>query len=254
MSYPMEPKGLLYAFAGYRPKKLLNVDTNAKTVKGQKKGYLTGVLYLAPADLSGFEVCPMSSAGCRAACLNTAGRAGIIKRGEETNAIQIARIAKTRWYFQDRESFLEQLVKEIQAVIRKAKRMDLIPAIRLNGTSDIPWERVPYAGKANIMEHFKDVVFYDYTKRHNRKGLPANYTLTYSLCEDNDDRALLALQSGFNVAAVFDGDLPEEFMGYPVINGDESDLRFLDPVGVIVGLKAKGKAKKDTTGFVRRAA
>lgn len=240
-----------------RPKKLLNIDANPKTVKGQKKGYLTAVLYLAPADLSGYEVCPMASAGCRKACLNLAGRAGIMKAGETTNPIQKARIAKTRWYFEDRTSFMAQLEKEIAAFIRKAERLNLTPCVRLNGTSDIPWERIMTAsGRANLMEAFSQVQFYDYTKRHNRKcmgGWPSNYHLTYSLAEDNDKRALLALENGINVSAVFRKELPAEFFGREVVNGDESDLRFLDPKGgVIVGLIAKGRnAKRDTSGFVR---
>ena len=244
--------------------KLLTIDADPKTVKGRKKGYRTAVLYLAPADLSGYEVCPMRSKGCTAACLNTAGRAGIIKSGEHTNPIQQARIRRTVMYFEQRETFLTQLVKEITTFIKGAEREGLIPAIRLNGTSDIPWERVPvsgtddnrrpYSDKANIMEVFPEVQFYDYTKRHNRKNLPANYYLTYSLAEDNDDRAAQAMINGLNVAAVF-FKVPERFKladyDVEVVNGDENDLRFLDPSLVIVGLKAKGKARSDTSGFVR---
>ena len=240
-----------------RPKKLLNVDANAKTVKGQKKGYLTAVLYFAPANLSGYEVCPMRSAGCTAACLNTAGRAGIIKRGETTNPIQLARIAKTRWYFEDREAFMAQLIKEIGAFLRKAERMGLTPTVRLNGTSDIPWERIPVPfGGTNIMALFPDVQFYDYTKRANRRDLPRNYHLTFSLAEDNDENAAKALINGMNVAAVF-FKVPVgaryHLTGYDVevVDGDENDLRFLDPHLVIVGLKAKGKARTDQSGFVR---
>jgi hypothetical protein len=121
---------------------------------------------------------------------------------------------------------------------------------RLNGTSDIRWETVEVDGHANIMELFPTVQFYDYTKLVNRRALPANYRLTFSLAENND---LAAWASGLNVAAVFKGKLPATFMGRPVIDGDETDLRFLDPVGIVVGLKAKGKAKKDQTGFVRAA-
>lgn len=234
-----------------RPKKLLNIDSNAKTVKGQKRGYMTAVLYLAPADLSGHEVCPMATDGCRAACLNTAGRAGIIKRGETTNAIQLARIAKTRWYFEDRAGFMAKLAHEIGRFVLKARRAGLVPCVRLNGTSDIPWERVPSNGFANIMSQFPNVQFYDYTKRHNRRNLPPNYHLTFSLAEGNDDSAALALEQGINVAAVFRKDLPPVYLGHRVVDGDASDLRFLDPRGVVVGLKAKGKARHDTSGFVR---
>jgi len=227
--------------------KLLGIDTNAKTVKGEKLGYMTGILYLAPADLSGYEVCAMRSAGCTKACLYTAGRGAF-------GNVQAARIAKTKMYFEEREKFMLLIAKEIAALIRKAEKANMIPVIRLNGTSDIPWERVPVGEYPNIMAMFPDVQFYDYTKRANRKDLPANYHLTFSLAEDNDVNAEKALAFGLNVAVVFRKELPSEYMGAPVVNGDETDLRFLDGRGVVVGLKAKGRAKKDTTGFVRMAA
>ena len=228
--------------------KLLNIDANAKTVKGQGRGYMTAILYLAPADESGYEVCAMASAGCRKACLNKAGMGAF-------STVQAARIAKTRLYFEDREAFMAQLVSEVRAFIRKAIKLGLIPVVRLNGTSDIPWERVPVEGKANIMELFPSVQFYDYTKRHNRRNLPANYHLTFSLAEDNDSRAGAAATNGANIAVVFRTDkFPTTFMGMPVVDGDADDLRFLDGRGVVVGLKAKGPAKKDTSGFVRDAA
>jgi hypothetical protein len=228
--------------------KLLNIDANAKTVKGQGRGYMTAILYLAPADESGYEVCPMASQGCRKACLNKAGM------GAFSN-VQAARIAKTKWYFEDRSAFMAQLMTEVRAFIRKAFKAGLIPVVRLNGTSDIPWERVPVEGKPNIMAHFPTVQFYDYTKRHNRRDLPDNYHLTFSLAEDNDTRASAAASNGANVAVVFRTDkFPVTFMGMPVVDGDADDLRFLDGKGVVVGLKAKGPAKKDTSGFVRDAA
>ncbi len=228
--------------------KLLNIDANAKTVKGQGRGYMTAILYLAPADESGYEVCPMASAGCRKACLNKAGM------GAFSN-VQAARIAKTRWYFEDRDAFMAQLVAEVRAFIRKAIKLGLIPVVRLNGTSDIPWERVPVEGQANIMSLFPSVQFYDYTKRHNRRDLPANYHLTFSLAEDNDPRARVAASNGANIAVVFRNDkFPATFMGMPVVDGDADDLRFLDGRGVVVGLKAKGPAKKDMSGFVREVA
>lgn len=228
--------------------KLLNIDANAKTVKGQGRGYMTAILYLAPADESGYEVCPMASKGCRKACLNKAGM------GAFSN-VQAARIAKTRWYFEDRGAFMAQLVAEVRAFIRKAIKLGLIPVVRLNGTSDIPWERVSVEGQLNIMSLFPSVQFYDYTKRHNRRDLPANYHLTFSLAEDNDPRARVAASNGANIAVVFRNDkFPTTFMGMPVVDGDADDLRFLDGRGVVVGLKAKGPAKKDFTGFVREVA
>lgn len=228
---------------------------NPKVAKGLSLGYLTNILHLAPFKLSGRNVCPMATAGCAAACLNTAGRGGIIKRGETTNAIQIARIRKTDWFFNERAAFMHTLVREIRNAIKLAAKHGLTAVFRLNGTSDIRWEAVPVSVKGvtydNIMLAFPDVQFYDYTKIPNRRDLPANYHLTFSLAESNEDNAKIALANGYNVAAVFRKNLPATFLGKPVINGDETDLRFRDAKGVIVGLKAKGKGKKDTTGFVK---
>lgn len=228
--------------------KLLNIDQNAKTVKGQKKGYMTAIMYLAPYNLSGYQVCPMASKGCAAACLNTAGRGAF-------STVQKSRIEKTRLFFQDRSRFMELLVREIRAFLRLAEVKGFIPVVRLNGTSDIRWETVSVEGRANVMELFPSVQFYDYTKIANRKNVPDNYHLTFSLAEDNDDNAKVALSNGISVAAVFnvknETQLPKKFFGRPVVNGDESDLRFLDKRAVIVGLKAKGRARKDTSGFVR---
>lgn len=235
--------------------KLLSVAADAKTVKGTAKGYLTGVLYLAPHTISGYQVCPKASDGCRLACLYTAGR-GIY------NNTQQSRIAKTKRFHEDREAFMTQLVAEIEALIRKAKRESLIPVVRLNGTSDLPWEKIKCnrngVAYGSIMEAFADVQFYDYTKilgRTKALSLP-NYSLTFSLAENNDAAAMKALQEGFNVAVVMrvgrKEDKPANWGGYPVVNGDETDLRFLDPQGGhIVGLFPKGKASKDTLGFVR---
>ena len=160
--------------------KLLNVDQNAKTIKGQKQWYMTGVLYLAPAKLSGYEVCPMATAGCRAACLNTAGRA-IFK------AVQAARIAKTRMFFERRVAFMNQLVREIDNLIINAVSKDMIPCVRLNGTSDIVWENVRDWNdeKKNLMEYYPGLQFYGYTKRSNLKNIAANNHVTFSLAENN---------------------------------------------------------------------
>lgn len=227
---------------------------NPKTIKGQKRGYLTHILHLAPAWLSGYNVCPMATKACTIACLNTAGRGGIFKKGFTTNAIQEARIRKTRQYFKHRPDFMSQLVKETEAGLRRAERKGLTAVFRLNGTSDLRWENVMVqrdgVNYPNVMKAFPDVQFYDYTKIPNRRRLPANYDLTFSLAESNRADAIAALASGLNVAAVFRKVLPASYLGCPVVNGDESDLRFLDERGVIVGLTAKGKAKKDTSGFV----
>lgn len=223
--------------------KLLSTG-NPKLMKGEKQGYLSFILHLAPSWLSGFNTCPMASNGCASACLNTAGRGGMFKRGEQTNAIQEARIRKTQWFFNDRDTFMAQLVKDITLAIKQAERKNMIPVFRLNGTSDLRWENVAVAGFGNIMAMFPNVQFYDYTKLPNRRNIPANYHLTFSRSESNEH----LIPADLNVAVVFDK-LPETYLGRPVVNGDDTDLRFLDPVGVVVGLKAKGKAKKDLSGF-----
>jgi hypothetical protein len=225
--------------------KLLST-ANPKIQKGTKLGYLSFILHLAPAGLSGKETCPKRTAGCTAACLNTAGRGGMFKKGENTNMIQQARIRKTQQYFNDRAAFMAQLVKDIKLGIKQAEKLGLEPVFRLNGTSDLAVE------KWGIIEQFPTVQFYDYTKVLGRKvsHLP-NYHLTFSAADGNDADVAKALAQGMNVAMVFDR-LPAEYAGRSVINADETDLRFLDPKGVIAGLKAKGRAKKDNTGFVRR--
>ena len=225
---------------------------NPKLMKGEKKGYLSSVLHLAPANLSGKEVCPKRTKGCTDACLNLAGRGGIFKKGETTNVIQQARIRKTKAFFENRRDFLNQLTVDILKTKATAEKKGLIPVFRLNGTSDLSWEKYEVAAGKNIFQMFPDVQFYDYTKVNNRKvkHIP-NYHLTFSNADGNDMDVRLAISNGMNVAVVFDK-LPETYLGRKVINGDETDLRFLDEKNVIVGLKAKGKAKKDTSGFVVR--
>ena len=220
--------------------------SNTKIVKGQKKGYMTWILHLAPADLSGHEVCPKRSKGCTDGCLNKAGR-GVM------TYVQEARIRKTKRFFDDRDNFMREMIQEIYKFTKYAKKKGFIPCFRPNGTSDMPWEKIRYQGE-NLFEIFPDVQFYDYTKILGRKTASFhNYHLTFSLAEDNMPTAMKALEQGMNVAAVFDK-LPETFMGRPVFNGDESDLRFLDPANHVIGLVAKGVAKKDTSGFVHRIA
>jgi hypothetical protein len=224
-------------------------DANAKTKKGLKRGVMTFPLHLAPADLSGFNVCPMAG-GCKAACLNTAGRGRF-------DTTQAARVRKTRWFFNDRASFLAALYKDICAAIRYADKRGFDVSIRLNATSDIPWHRIAY-GARSIIDAFPQVQFYDYTKVAKRfsEALPANYHLTFSLAEDNRAAAESVLAAGGNVAAVFRDSATRAryqesgYLGYPVIDGDETDLRYLDPRGVVVGLYAKGDAKRDVSGFV----
>jgi hypothetical protein len=215
---------------------------------------------LAPANLSGYETCPKRTAGCTSACLNTAGRGGMFKKGETTNTIQKARIRKAKMFFENRAEFMANLVKDIELAIKQSEKKGLIPVFRLNGTSDLSFEKyeVIRNGKLyrNIFSAFADNIFYDYTKILGRKiaEIP-NYSLTFSAADGNDNDVAKAITQGYNIATVFGIKktlpMPDSYLGLPVFNGDESDLRFLDPKQVIVGLYAKGKAKKDETGFVK---
>ena len=228
--------------------KLLST-ANPKIQKGTKMGYLSFILHLAPADLSGKETCPKRTAGCTAACLNTAGRGGMFKRGENTNMIQKARIRKTQYFFNNRAEFMADLVSDINKAIKFAERKGLTPVFRLNGTSDLSWEKYTAAYGMNIFELFPNVQFYDYTKVLGRKVKHlTNYHLTFSKADGNDSDVAEALFQGMSVVAVYDK-IPA---GVP--SADETDLRFLDPKGIMLGLKAKGRAKKDYSGFVIRVA
>lgn len=232
-------------------KLLTAAHQNAKTAKNKKHDkYLSAILHLAPSNLSGYNTCPAASKGCSMACLNTAGRGRF-------NNVQQARIRKTKLFYQDQSTFFKLLIGDINSLVSKAKAKKKIPVVRLNGTSDIDFENIKVLNGLSIFQMFPMVQFYDYTKRIMRlnKVLPSNYHLTFSLAENNQRAAAIALQKGFNVAVVFK-DIPKEYMirdiKTQVLNGDEHDLRFLEGnQGVVIGLKAKGKAKQDTSGFVR---
>jgi hypothetical protein len=226
----------------------LLTTANAKIRKGEKIGFRTFGIHLAPASLSGFNVCKDASAGCAAACLNTAGM------GAFSN-VQNSRIEKTRLFFKDKAVFLSQLIKEITAAVKSAEKQNLTAVFRLNLTSDLPWEKIKLNGKS-VFDLFPQVTFYDYTKSPERMTaflageMPKNYHLTFSKSETNGAIAESILKSGGNVAMVFRKSLPSKWLGAEVVNGDETDLRFLDGAGKIVGLVEKGKAKKDESGFV----
>lgn len=233
--------------------KLLSIDTNAKTVKGQSEGYLTGILYIAPANLSGYNTCALAEkAGCINACLNTAGLGGVY------SSIQEARIKKAKLFFEDRNTFMHNIVLDISSLITKASKKGFIPLVRLNGTSDIKWENVGFnfggVDYKNIFEFFPDIQFYDYTKIPNRDNLPDNYDLTYSYSGVLSYQKYLdiAIAKGMRIAAVFrtEKNIPKRFKGMDCIPGDNTDIRHIEPKGVIVALYAKGKAKKDYSGFV----
>ena len=242
--------------------KLLTVSGNPKVMKGDKVSkYLTAIMHLSPINT---KICPYQDiAGCKEACLNTAGRGGIFKKGETTNIIQEARKRRTNLFLNDREEFMKLLIKEISKFQNYCNNKGVKPAIRLNGTSDIQWEKIPlpkfYQQYNNFLERkprhifdmFYSIQFYDYTKIPTRKVSDIeNYHLTWSYSEANMKYANWFDKIAYNIAVVFNGDMPIHFKGREVVNGDETDLRFLDKGNVIVGLKAKGKAKKDTSGFV----
>lgn len=220
----------------------LLTKSNAKTPKGEAHGYITWILYLAPGDISGYEVCGGRSEACFTDCLYYAGRGRF-------NPVQQARIKRTKMFFEDREAFMEQLAHEAELAIKYAKKRGMEAVFRLNGTSDIPWETIRCRGKRNIFEVFPDQTWYDYTKLLGRKKIPKNYHLTFSRSEANDHQIAKAMKRGMNVAVVFHRK-PSVYLSMPTIDGDAHDLRFLDPVNHIVALSAKGKAIRSNTNFV----
>ena len=240
--------------------KLLGVGSNAKTIKGDGEEYETAILYMTPFKVAvggkTFNSCSMAEqAGCIDACLNTAGRAGIIKKGETTNTIQAARLRKAQWFYSDREGFMLQLMQDIAKHQTSCEKRGIQAVVRLNGTTDIRWELVKVQGYT-IFELFPRVQFYDYTKIANRNTSHIeNYHLTWSYSGASEKYAAMmqtAVDKGMNVATVFRKAYNEKsWMGLPVVDGDKDDLRIKDPKGGhIVALYAKGKAKKDTSGFV----
>jgi len=232
------------------PTQLFTFD-NGKTPKGEKQGYLTAIMYLAPSDLSGYQMCPFARlAQCETPCLNTAGR------GKFDN-VQKARIRKTLMYHQYRDEFNTLLVSEMNRAIRKAKRMRLKLVYRLNGTSDIPWENEIIGYGLTIFDMFPTIQAYDYTKYPTRHKLPDNYHLTFSYSGARTFTPITnkwhAKRTNQNIAVVSESKHNRDFLPWYIhIDGDESDLRFLDPINSVVSLTPKGNAKNDTTGFVVR--
>jgi len=238
--------------------KLLTKPTaQPKAEKSMSVGYATFVLHFAQYDLSGRNVCPWAGL-CTLDCLGKEGRGGINAgtmddiRARNTNKIQLARLRRTDWFFSDRPAFLVRLRREIRNARKWAEKRGLRLAMRLNGTSDVVWERID----PTLFVEFADVVFYDYTKAPFivRDELPANYSLTFSFGGDNWHNFGESLANGRNASVVFrvkrNGALPSTFAGLPVIDGDKTDARFLDRSGVIVGLRAKGRSIKSTSKFI----
>jgi hypothetical protein len=218
-------------------------STNAKTVKNNIETY---ILYLAPADMiDGFNLCPFASDGCKKACLYSAGRGRF-------NNVQQSRINKSKFWAYDRATFYIQLTNEILKIQAQAVKKDITIALRLNGTSDIDHIDLIKRYTGTDVLTLSNLIFYDYTKNHNivKKYLNSSYKITFSRSEINENKVLDILAIGGNVAIVFKDTLPDTWNGYKVINGDETDLRYFDPINVVVGLKAKGDAKKDKSNFV----
>jgi hypothetical protein len=235
--------------------KLLSINHDTKTIKGLEKGYLTGIMYLAPYTLGGKNLCPFAkAAGCEKACLYTAGR-GIF------NNVQKARLNRTALFNNDINAFMNKLAIEIDCLQKTAIKKGLIPVIRLNGTSDIEWERIAFdyefihnkVRSVTIFELFPDIQFYDYTKNPYRDNLFKNYDLTFSYSNKPEFQKFneIAIKNKMRLAVVFsDQNLPAYYLNRQVLNGDDSDLTFLAPKNTILGLYAKGKAKKDIGGFI----
>ena len=241
----------------FKSKSLLSISADAKTSKGETYGFLTGILYLAPYKSTRYNTCSMAKiAECGKACLYTAGR------GAMSNVVT-GRINKTLWFYEEQNSFMQQLAVNIRQLVNKAAKQNLTPLVRLNGTSDIRFETVGFTDidgteYSNIFAAFPDVQFYDYTKDVNRKDLPSNYDLTFSYSGVLGFQSYVnkAIKKGMRIAVVFRNvaAIPKAFKGMPVIGGDDSDIRHLEDKGVVVALYAKGKAKQDMTGFVVDAA
>jgi hypothetical protein len=228
------------------PENLFSIGQDTKTVKGKKLKVLTGIMYLAPYKLSGVNVCPMADvAKCHVGCLNTAGR------GQFTSN-QMSRLRKTLFYQQYPIEFKQLIRKELNRLIRQADRLNFTPMVRLNGTSDVRWELF----MPEIFKEYSHIQFYDYTKIPNRKlgTIIQNYdeTFSYSGVKEYQPMVVKALKKKMRIAVVFRSkeNQPRTFMGMDCVNGDDTDVRPYDKQGVVVTLYAKGKARKDTSGFV----
>lgn len=224
-----------------------SVNSSSKIMKNGKAGEMTYILYLAPADLSGYEVCPMRTSDCTAACLHNSGRNRMdIKKNTITNS----RIKKTKLFFEERKFFMNWLVDEISSAAIAARNKEMSFSVRLNGTSDISLETMSLHNVC-ILNIFPDIQFYDYTKVFNRIDKMSkypNYDLTFSFSGDNWSECENTLKEKTSrVAVVFENKLPLYYKGFKVVNGDDTDMRYRDPKGVITGLKFKKvRSKIDT--------
>lgn len=241
----------------YKPK-MFSTD-NPRAIKAKGLGYLNAIHYMAPYTLSGVNLCPYASTGCIALCLGwNSGQAGIVSKPEDMNSVRKSRVYKAQVFMQHRKMYMEWLAMGIHKELAKAEREGLTLVVRLNGSSDIAWENMKHEG-STLFNIFPEVQFVDYTKSEARMlkwlrgDMPHNYHLTFSRTENNEDACKAILGLGGTVAMVFANGLPEQYLGYPVVNGDQHDLIHLQNKGTIIGLKPKGKAaKRDVSGFVIR--
>ena len=230
----------------YRP---ILGESSSKTIKGEKIGYLTGIVYLTPDDV----LCSMARlAGCMEGCLKSAGRGAF-------HSVQKARKAKTEFFYQNREAFMLSLCADVWSLWIRSRKLGMKPLVRPNGTSDICFENIPVIDGRTIFQLFPMVQFYDYTKHPSRnlEGKTAgNYDLTYSFSAITPKPiSIKGLTNRHNsrAAVVFQKreDIPESFRGWPVVDGDNTDVRHIEPKNVVVALYAKGKARSDESGFVQ---
>jgi len=245
---------------------LIGASSHKIEVSNKEKGakYISAILYLLQENLSGFQMCAWATDSCREICLGTnSGHSAMVKGGEVTNQVQVARLKRTILWNQHNEVFLNILRKELNSLVAKAEKKGVKPAFRFNGTSDILIE------KTGLMEEYPTVQWYDYTKAKSRMvqflsgKLPTNYHLTYSYTPEREKDAIEVLALGGNVAVVFNEKTKKKggerllpsfigqyFLGHEIIDGDIHDLRFDDKQGgYVVGLTRKGN-QKDMAFFI----
>lgn len=252
---------------------------STKAIKAQKFGWLNAINYMSPARSGGVgNLCSHKSAGCEALCLGLhSGQAAMVVHATRTNNVRQSRRRKAHFFMNRRADYMSEMARHVANLYRYATRKNLPLAVRPNGSTDIAYEGIRFmigfdlareletitekpvlVGAHTIFSAFPYIQFLDYTKNPNRfkRPLPANYHLTFSRSEENESTCAELLARGVNIAAVFANIIPDTWKGARVINGDEHDLRFLDPrgeTGIVVGLTPKGnKAKRDRSGFVIR--
>ena len=255
-----------------KPNYILSVSSDPKTIKSLIDGVLTGVMYGMPANGSGeWNDCPFASLGCEMACLNTSGHGGIGLDQDNLNPVQIARLKRSAFFHTRRSEFWTMLIRDIDRLIRKAKKLGLKAAVRLNGTTDTKWESQPVVIDGvkiaeNIMALYPDVIFYDYTKwpyaKRPNETLPVNYHLTFSRSETNQDQIAENIYHGRNATVVVDikssdktTAIPITWREIPTFDADRSDFRPNDPIGRVLILryksaKASSLADALASGFV----